>query len=79
MKPEKANLVLHITRKSNEIFGGFIIGKIIDSAIIGVLCFIGLSILDMPYTLLVSVIVGVTNVIHSADTSVQSRVRSCFF
>ena len=63
MKPEKANLVLHITRKSNEIFGGFIIGKIIDSAIIGVLCFIGLSILDMPYTLLVSVIVGVTNVI----------------
>ena len=35
MKPEKANLVLHITRKSNEIFGGFIIGKIIDSAIIG--------------------------------------------
>lgn len=63
MKPEKANLVLHITRKSNEIFGGFIIGKLIDSAIIGVLCFIGLSILDMPYTLLVSVIVGVTNVI----------------
>ncbi len=63
LKPEKANLVLHITRKSNEIFGGFIIGKIIDSAIIGVLCFIGLSILDMPYTLLVSVIVGVTNVI----------------
>ena len=40
-----------------------IIGKIIDSAIIGVLCFIGLSILKMPYTLLVSVIVGVTNVI----------------
>ena len=58
-----ANLVLHLTKKSNEIFGGFIIGKIIDSAIIGVLCFAGLSILNMPYTLLVSVIVGVTNVI----------------
>ena len=56
-------MVLHITRKSNEIFGGFIIGKIIDSAIIGVLCFIGITILDMPYILLVSVIVGVTNVI----------------
>lgn len=60
---DHANMLLHLTKKSNEIFGGFIIGKIIDSAIIGVLCFIGLSILDMPYILLVSVIVGVTNVI----------------
>lgn len=63
LKPSSANMVLHLTIKSNEIFGGFIIGKIIDSAIIGVLCFIGLTILNMPYTLLVSVIVGVTNVI----------------
>ena len=63
MRPSRANMVLHLTIKSNEIFGGFIIGKIIDSAIIGVLCFVGLSILDMPYTMLVSVIVGVTNVI----------------
>lgn len=62
-KPSHANMILHLTIKSNEIFGGFIIGKIIDSAIIGVLCFIGLSMLKMPYTLLVSVIVGVTNVI----------------
>lgn len=63
MTAEHANLVLHITRKSNEIFGGFIIGKIIDSAIIGVLCFLGTTLLDMPYIVLVSVIVGVTNVI----------------
>lgn len=63
MKPDHANMALHITKKSNEIFGGFIIGKIIDSAIIGVLCFIALSIMNMPYTLIVSVIVGVTNVI----------------
>ena len=63
MRPSRANMVLHLTIKSNEIFGGFIIGKIIDSAIIGVLCFVGLPILDMPYTMLVSVIVGVTNVI----------------
>lgn len=62
-KPDHANMILHLTIKSNSIFGGFIIGKIIDSAIIGVLCFIGLSILRMPYTLLVSVIIGVTNVI----------------
>lgn len=63
MKPIAANNILHIVNKANTIFSGFIIGKIIDSAIIGVLCFIGLSILKMPYTLLVSVIVGVTNVI----------------
>ena len=58
-----ANMVLHLTTKSNEIFGGFIIGKLIDSAIIGIFCFIGLTILKMPYVMLVSVIVGVTNVI----------------
>lgn len=61
--PSKGNLILTTVRKTNQIFGGFIIGKIIDSAIIGVLCFICLSVMNMPYTLLVSVIVGVTNVI----------------
>lgn len=62
-KPSQANMILHLTIRSNSIFGGFIIGKIIDSIIIGVLCFLVLSIMKMPYTLLVSVIVGVTNVI----------------
>ena len=38
---ERANLLIHIAVKTNEIFGGFIIGKIIDSIIIGILCFIG--------------------------------------
>ena len=63
MSAHHANLFLYIMHKSDEIFGGFVIGKIIDSAIIGVLCFLGLSVLDMPYIMLVSVIVGVTNVI----------------
>lgn len=62
-RTDHANMILHLTKKSNEIFGGFIIGKIIDSLIIGVLCFFGLTILKMPYILLISVIVGVTNVI----------------
>ena len=48
---------------ANQAFGGFIGGKIIDSIIIGVLCFIGLSLMKMPYTLLISIIVGVTNII----------------
>lgn len=59
----KGNVVVEIVRKSNELFGGFVSGKILDSAIIGIICFVVLSILKMPYTLLVSVIVGVTNII----------------
>ena len=47
----------------HRMFGGFIIGKILDSLIIGVICFVGTSLLQIPYALLVSVIVGVTNVI----------------
>lgn len=61
--PRNANLILHLTRKSDSIFGGFVIGKLIDSAIIGVICFFGLSLLNMPYVMLISVIIGVTNVI----------------
>lgn len=60
---KQANVIVHTVHKSNKIFGGFISGKILDSLIIGIICFIGLSILKMPYTLLVSVIVGVTNII----------------
>ena len=75
-RADRANMVLHITTKSNEIFGGFVIGKILDSAIIGLLCFIGLTILNMPYTMLVSVIVGVTNVIpFFGPYTEQSQVR----
>lgn len=58
-----ASGMLKLTNDSNNIFCGFISGKILDSAIIGVICFAGCYILKMPYTLLVSVIVGVTNVI----------------
>jgi predicted PurR-regulated permease PerM len=58
-----AKMVLDTMRKSNEIFGGFISGKLVDSLIVGLLCFLGMSALHMPYVALVSVIVGVTNVI----------------
>ena len=44
-------------------FMGFLSGKILDSLIIGIICYIVCSILNMPYTLLVSVIIGVTNII----------------
>lgn len=62
-KPQTANTVLQLASKCNSIFSGFISGKLLDSLIIGMMCFLGLSIFKMPYTLLVSVIVGVTNII----------------
>lgn len=62
-KTKTANTTLEILRDSNQIFTGFLTGKVIDSFIIGVICFVCLSILQMPYTLLVSVIVGITNIV----------------
>ncbi len=60
---ERANNIMVDLRFVNRTFGGFLIGKIIDSVIIGILCFIGLKFLNTPYAVLVSVIVGITNVI----------------
>ena len=60
---KKANAVIRGTRQVDRIFSGFVRGKLLDSLIIGALCFIGGSILKLPYTPLVSVVVGVTNVI----------------
>ena len=58
-----ANKVVEEFRNVHLVFGGFIIGKLLDSLIIGIMCFVLLSLMKMPYVLLVSVIVGVTNVI----------------
>ena len=60
---KKVYWILRGTRKADRIFSGFVRGKLLDSLIIGILCFIGCSILKFPYTPLVSVVVGVTNVI----------------
>ena len=60
---DKAAFTVRGFRRADYIFSGFVRGKLLDSLIIGILCFIGCSILKMPYTPLVSVIVGVTNVI----------------
>ena len=62
-KPATAEHLFEIGRYSNRIFNGFVIGKIIDSLIIGVLCYIGMAILKLPYPALVATIVGVTNII----------------
>lgn len=62
-RADQANVILEICRKTRDIFYGFIIGKIIDSAIIGVICYVCMLIFKMPYPLLVSIIIGVTNII----------------
>ena len=63
VKPRWANLIMEEIRYADRMFGGFINGKILDSAIIGVLCYIACLIFKFPSALLVSVIIGVTNVI----------------
>lgn len=62
-KPARADHILHVGREINRVFNGFVIGKIIDSAIVGVLCYLGMLILKLPYPALVATVVGVTNVI----------------
>ena len=59
----EANLIITNIREVHSIFSGFISGKIIDSLIIGLITFPVLSVMKMPYALMVSVVVGVTNVI----------------
>ena len=59
----QTNVIVSVVKESDKIFGGFISGKIIDSFIIGVICFVCCLILRMPYVALVSVVVGVTNLI----------------
>ena len=63
LKPRWADMVLDEADIVDKMFGGFIEGKLVDSAIIGVLCYIGCSIFKFPNALLVSAIVGITNVI----------------
>lgn len=58
-----ANVILEELDIANTMFGGFIRGKLVDSLIIGIICFACMSIFRMPYALLISVIIGVTNII----------------
>jgi predicted PurR-regulated permease PerM len=56
-------LLMRVASKTNYTFGRFIKGTLIDSTVMGILCFIGLSVLGIPYALLVSVIQGTMNII----------------
>ncbi len=62
-KEETAQEILEGAAYTNRTFGGFINGKIIDSIIIGVICFLFMSLFGWEYTLLISCIIGITNII----------------
>lgn len=60
---KRADHIFYLGRNIYRIFNGFVIGTIVDSALMGVLCYIGMLIFKMPYPALIATIVGVTNVI----------------
>lgn len=60
---KKANFILSTVRMSDRVFSGFVSGTLIKSLILGVVCFILMTLLRLPYAMLVSVIVGVTNIV----------------
>lgn len=63
LRPERANRVLDVCRHGNRIFGGFLSGKLLDSLLIGLICFLAMTVLRIPYAILVSVVIGCTNII----------------
>ncbi|GAB6085647.1 AI-2E family transporter [Alkaliphilus crotonatoxidans] len=63
LKDETVERVKNFGREVDDLFAKFIVGKSLDSFIIGCLCFIGLSLMGLRYTLLISVIIMVTNMI----------------
>ncbi len=58
-----ADTIMDEFRFANKMFSGFISGRIVDSLIVGIICFIGMLILRIPNAVLISVIIGVTNII----------------
>lgn len=60
---DAANAIISDVRFTHRTFSGFMVGKVIDSIIIGIICFFGISMMDIPYAILISVIVGITNII----------------
>ena len=72
-----ANQFIEELRFVHRVFGGFITGKLLDSLILGIMCFFAMQFLKMPYVLPVSVIIRVTNVIPFFGPSIGA-VRSAF-
>ncbi len=63
MEKDNAERLILWCRKANRLFGGFTTGKIVDSIVVGIICYIVMLIMGLEYPLLISVIIGVTNVL----------------
>ena len=63
MSKEKIELIHDYAVRSHQIFGQFIYGKFLDSLIIGIICYVGCKLLNMPYSVLIALVVGITNMI----------------
>lgn len=62
-KPKSAKKTISISKESLDIFTHSVIGKIIDSILIGIICYLGMKLFAMPYPVLIGVIIGITNFI----------------
>ncbi|MBQ7871754.1 MAG: AI-2E family transporter [Oscillospiraceae bacterium] len=62
-KPSRADRLFEIARRAHRIFTGYVMGKIIDSILVGVVTYIFLLLMGMPYAPMIAVMVGVTNII----------------
>ncbi|MGN0651164.1 MAG: AI-2E family transporter [Oscillospiraceae bacterium] len=62
-KVDRAQRILHICREASKKFLGSIIGKILEALIVAMICFVGCTILQLPYSLLISAIMFVFNLI----------------
>lgn len=58
-----ADVILNEFRFTNKMFSGFISGRLADSLIIGLICFVGMTILRIPNAVLISIIIGITNIL----------------
>ena len=63
LEKEQAERLILWSRKANRLFAGFTTGKIVDSIVVGIICYIVMLLLRLEYPLLISVIIGVTNVL----------------
>ena len=77
LSTRRANIVLDNARFTHRVFGGFINGKLLDSLIIGILCFVGMTALRMPYAMLISVVVGLS-LIHIYAERLKATIDTIY-
>ena len=63
LEREQADRFIFWCRKANRLFAGFTTGKIVDSIVIGIICYLGMLIMGLEYPLIISVVIGVTNIL----------------